>query len=94
MADTFSVRLTEDLRVEVDKMAEMSHRSRAYIIKAAVEAYVEDHRAYKAAVHEALVEADKGVFISGETIHTWLDALRTDPNAADPEPDIFPDTNT
>jgi predicted transcriptional regulator len=93
MADTFSVRLPEDLRVEVDKMAETAHRSRAYIIKAAVEAYVEDHRAYKAAVQEALVEADKGVFISGEAIHAWLDELRTNPDAPDPDPDIFPDVN-
>lgn len=91
MADTFSVRLPEDLRAEVDRIAESTQRSRAFIIKAAVEAYVDEHHALLAAIDEAVVEADKGVFISGEKIFAWLDELRTNPNATGPEPDIFPE---
>lgn len=94
MADTFSIRLPDDLRAEIDKIAESTQRSRAFIIKEAVEAYVDEHRAYKAAIEEALIEADKGVFISGEKIHAWLDELRTNPNAPGPEPDIFPEGYT
>jgi predicted transcriptional regulator len=93
MADTFSVRLPEDLKAEVEKIAVATRRSRAFIVKEAVAAYVDEHRAYKAAVQEALAEADKGVFISGEAIHAWLDELRTNPDAVDPDPDIFPDMN-
>jgi predicted transcriptional regulator len=93
MADTFSVRLPEDLKAEVEKIAVATRRSRAFIVKEAVAAYVDEHRAYKAAVQEALAEADKGVFISGEAIHAWLDELRTNPDAPDPDPDIFPDVN-
>jgi len=90
MADTFSIRLPDDLRAEVDKIAESTKRSRAFIIKEAVEAYVDERRAYRAAIEEAIIEADKGVFISGEKVFAWLDELRTNPDAPDPEPDIFP----
>lgn len=93
MADTFSVRLPDDLRAEVDRMAQASQRSRAFIIKEAVEAYVEERRAYKMAIQDALAEADKGVFISGDKIHAWLDDLRANPEAGDPEPDIYPETD-
>lgn len=91
MADTFSVRLPEDLRTEVDRLAHDNKRSRAFIIKEAVEAYVEERRAYRAAIEDAIAEADKGVFISGEKVKAWLEELRTNPHAPDPEPDIFPE---
>jgi predicted transcriptional regulator len=89
MADTFSIRLPEDLRNEVDRLAEASRRSRAYIIKEAVEAYVAGQRAYEKAVDEALIEANKGVFVSGERVLAWLDELRINSNAPAPEPDVF-----
>ncbi|WAC49680.1 ribbon-helix-helix domain-containing protein [Asticcacaulis sp. SL142] len=93
-ADTFSVRLPDDLKAEITRIAEATQRSRAFVIKEAVAAYVEDHRAYKAAIQEAIAEADKGVFISGEKVMAWLEELRTNPDAPDPEPDIFPETDT
>ncbi len=89
MPDTFSVRLPDDLRAEIDRIAESTKRSRAFIIKEAVEAYVEEQRDYDAAVAEALVEADKGVFVSGEKVLVWLEELKTNPNAPEPEPDVF-----
>jgi predicted transcriptional regulator len=92
MADTFSIRLPDELREEVDKIAASSKRSRAFIIKEAVEAYVDERRTYQAAIDEAIIEADKGVFISGEKVFAWLDELRTNPDAPAPEPDIFPET--
>ena len=94
MADTFSIRLPDNLRAEIDKIAESTQRSRAFIIKEAVEAYVDEHNALLTAIDEALVEADKGVFISGEKIFDWLDELRTNPNAPAPEPNIFPEGYT
>ncbi|ESQ80793.1 NUDIX domain-containing protein [Asticcacaulis sp. YBE204] len=52
-------------------------------------AYVEKDHAYRAAIKEAIVEADKGIFISGGKVREWLEELRTNPNALEPEPDIF-----
>lgn len=89
MADTFSVRLPDDLRAEVDRLAESQKRSRAYIIKEAVEAYVAEQHAYHEAIKAALSEADKGAFISADKTFAWLEQLRTDPAARIPAPDIF-----
>lgn len=61
-----------------------TQRSRAFIIKEAVEAYVDKHRAYLAAIDAAIVEADKGVFVSGDKVFAWLEELGTNPNAPRP----------
>lgn len=89
MADTFSVRLPDDLRAEVDRLAESQRRSRAFIIKEAVEAYVADQQAYEDAIKEALAEAEKGAFISADKTLEWLDQLGVDAATPAPTPDIF-----
>lgn len=90
MSDTtFSVRLPDELRQEVDELAKATKRSRSFIVKEAVETYMADQRAYLAAIDEALAEADKGVFISGEAVERWLMSWGTENELPPPEPDIF-----
>ena len=48
-----------------------------------------DRQAYQRAVEDALEEAEKGVFISGEKIFIWLGQLGANPNAPAPEPRVF-----
>jgi hypothetical protein len=43
------------------------------------------------AVRAALEEADKGVFVSSEAAHRWMESWDTDNELPIPEPDIFPD---
>ncbi len=90
-AGTFSVRLPDDLRREVDDFAKATKRSRSFVVKEAVAAYMEEQKAYLAAIDEALAEADKGVFISGEAVDRWLASWGTDNVLPTPEPDIFPE---
>lgn len=89
-ADTFSVRLPDDLKASVTQLAALTKRSRAFIVKEAVAAYVEEQRAYLEVIDEALAEADKGTFVSGEAAFAWLDSLGTEKELPPPEPDIFP----
>jgi len=88
---TFSVRLPEELRQEVDAFAKATRRSRSFIVKEAIEAHLAERRAYLAAIDEAVREADEGVFVSGEAVMRWLDSWGTDNELPPPEPDIFPD---
>jgi predicted transcriptional regulator len=90
-ATTFSVRLPADLREAVDDYARATNRSRAFVIKEAVVGFMEEQSAYMAAIDEALIEADKGVFVSGEAVMEWLESWGTDNVKPMPEPDIFPD---
>jgi predicted transcriptional regulator len=50
---------------------------------------ITDQDAYLAAIDEALAEADKGVFFSGEAVIEWLESWGTDHVKPTPEPDIF-----
>ena len=90
-ADTFSVRLPDALKKEVARLAADTRRSRAFIVKEAVAAYVEDQRAYLAAIDEALSEADQGVFVSGDAMKKWFKTWGSANPLPAPEPDIFPD---
>ncbi|MBC8036223.1 MAG: ribbon-helix-helix protein, CopG family [Rhizobiales bacterium] len=89
-AETFSVRLPEDLKNEVDALAKLTKRSRSFIIKEATAAYVEEQRDYLKAIDEALVEAKSGVGHSSEQVFRWMRSWGTEDEYALPEPDIRP----
>ena len=59
-AGTFSVRLPDDLRREVDDFAKATKRSRSFVVKEAVAAYMEEQKAYLAAIDEALARGRQG----------------------------------
>lgn len=88
---TFSVRLPDDLRQEVDEFAKATKRSRSFVVKEAVAAYMDDRKAYLQAIEEAVKEADEGVFISGDAVDRWLASWGTDNVLPMPKPDIFPE---
>src|SRR4051812_23666071 len=87
---TFSVRLPDDLRREVDQFAKATKRSRSFVVKEAVAAYMAEQKAYLAAIEEGEREADKGIFISGAKVSEWLSSWGTPNELPAPEPDIFP----
>lgn len=86
---TFSVRLPAELRREVDEFAKATKRSRSFVVKEAVAAFMQEQKAYHAAIDEALAEADNGVFISGGKVMEWLASWGTENELPPPEPDIF-----
>ncbi len=45
----------------------------------------------RSAIRKAIVEADKGVFVSQEKIDAWVSSWGTNSELPPPEPDIFPD---
>lgn len=91
---TFSVRLPDDLRREVDAFAKATKRSRSFVVKEAVAAYMDEQKAYLAAIEEGEREADLGIFVSWEATERWLSSWGTDSELPRPKPDIFPETDT
>ena len=85
-----SVVLPDELRSEVDEYAKLTNRSRSFIIKEAVAAYVGDQHAYLATVREAECEADKGVFVSAESVTAWLESWGTADELPAPDANILP----
>jgi predicted transcriptional regulator len=87
---TFSVRIPDDLRQEVDALAKANRRSRSFLVKEALQAYVDEQRTYREAIEEAIKEADEtGEFISWEATGRWLKSWGTPDELPPPEPDIL-----
>lgn len=85
-----SVRLPDQLLQEVDDFAKSTRRSRSFVVKEALEAYMQDQRDYLAAIEEGEREADLGVLVSADAVKKWLLSWGTDNELPRPEPDIFP----
>ena len=90
-SETLTLRLSPETKRDLEAYARATQRSSAFIVKEALEAHLEERRAYLAAIEEAEREADEGVFVSGEAVIKWMRSWGTDNELPTPEPDIFPD---
>jgi predicted transcriptional regulator len=91
MATTqFSMRLSDDLKQSLEAISKISHRSQSQIATKAIAEYVAKNEWRLKAIQEAKKEADKGVFVSQDTIIDWLDSWGSDNELPAPKADIFP----
>ena len=86
----FSMRIPDELKKSLEVISQISHRSQSQIATKALAEYVQKNEWKLKAIQEAKKEADKGVFISQESIIDWLDSWGTGNELEAPEPDIFP----
>lgn len=89
--ETLTLRISPETKRELEEYARAEQRSSAFIVKEALEARLEERRAYLAAIEEGEREADLGVLVSGDAVKKWLLSWGTDNELPRPEPDIFPD---
>jgi len=85
----FSLRLPEELKHSLLEMSKLAHRSQSQIAVRAITEYVERNEWKMKALQDAKQEADKGVFVSHESIDGWLDSWGTDNELPAPEADVF-----
>ena len=83
-----SIRVPETLKEQLDYLSHATKRSKAYLAAEALEDYVRKNAWRARELHEALVEADKGVFISHELMQAWADSLGSRNELSPPKPDI------
>jgi predicted transcriptional regulator len=92
MATTpFSLRLDPVLKKRLEKEAKKTKRTAGFIANYAIRSYFEGLDQFEKEMDEAVKEADKGVFISGEAMHAWMASWGTENELPPPEPDIFPE---
>jgi predicted transcriptional regulator len=87
----FSLRLDPDVRSRLEEEAKSLDRSASYVATKAIESFLDARSERRRMLEEALAEADKGVFISGEAMDAWVESWGTVNELPPPEPDIFPD---
>lgn len=85
----FSMRLDSELKNWLEEEAKRHDRSAGYIAQQAIKQLKEIREHKRRLIEEAVKEADKGVFISGEKVTEWVMSWDTDNELPLPEPDIF-----
>jgi predicted transcriptional regulator len=66
------------LAEKVDQLAARLERSRGWIIKQALSAWVEQEEARRQLTLEALADVDAGRVIDHQAVQSWADSLGTD----------------
>ncbi len=89
-AETFSVRLSDEVKTQVDELARVTKRSRSFIVQEAVSTYIQERADYMRELDEAVKSAESGIGHSGEQIFDWMRSWGTASEQASPEPDIYP----
>lgn len=62
MSTTVTLRLDDEVKNKLEKLAESTHRSRSFLAAEAIKAYVDSNEWQVNEIHSAIVEADAGDF--------------------------------
>ena len=70
-----SARISEELDGKLEKLAELTRRSRAYLLNQALEEYVDEKVRLYQVIAEAVREADEdGSYVSDKDMRAWLNS--------------------
>ena len=76
MSTTVTLRLDDEVKNKLEKLAESTHRSRSFLAAEAIKAYVESNDWQVAEIHQAIKEADAGDFASQEEVNAVVNKWR------------------
>ena len=68
----------QSLAEKVDQMATRLDRSRGWIVKQALSAWIDQEEERSRLTREALADVDAGCVISHQAVQAWADSLDTD----------------
>jgi predicted transcriptional regulator len=74
----FTAHVPLPLAEKVDQMATRLERSRGWIVKQALTAWIEREEEYSRLTQEALSDVDAGRVIDHQIVQAWADSLATD----------------
>jgi len=83
-----SVRVPESLKEQLDYLSRTTKRSKGYLAAEALGDYVKKNAWRAQELQAAMVEADKGVFISHEAMLAWADARHARKTLKLPKPEV------
>ena len=87
-SSSFSMRIDDELKSAIEEEARREDLSAAQVVTRAVRSHLLAQEAERAAVEAALVEADKGIFISSEAMMAWVQSWGSDDELPMPKPDV------
>ena len=84
-----SLRIDAKIKKALDAQAKLEKRSTGYVLQQAAVDYLERQGRIRSLVASLEDEANKGEFISEETMTAWFLSLGTENELPEPQPDIF-----
>jgi RHH-type rel operon transcriptional repressor/antitoxin RelB len=75
---TMTVRLDDQLKIRLDKLAEVTHRSKSFLAADAISKYLEIQEWQIKEVEAAIVEADSGQLVDHDTVAKYWRKKRAD----------------
>jgi RHH-type transcriptional regulator, rel operon repressor / antitoxin RelB len=76
MSGTVTLRLDDEVKNKLEKLAESTHRSRSFLAAEAIKAYVESNDWQVTEIQQALKEAEAGDFSSQDEVNAVIDKWR------------------
>ncbi|WP_038213390.1 CopG family ribbon-helix-helix protein [Xenophilus azovorans] len=73
MSTTMTIRLEEDVKLRLDRLADSTQRSKSFLAAEAIRAFVENNEWQVAEIRAALEEADAGDFASEDELAAMAD---------------------
>jgi predicted transcriptional regulator len=83
-----SLHVDAELKKKLEDEARSQNVSADDLVERAIESYLEIQESEREILRQRIAEADKGVFISGEAMHRWIESWGTENELPPPEPDI------
>ena len=77
MSGTVTLRLDDEVKIKLEKLAESTHRSRSFLAAEAIKAYVESNDWQVAEIHQAIKEADTDDFVSQQEVNAVVNKWHT-----------------
>jgi predicted transcriptional regulator len=88
-SDRITIRVEPELKQWFEQQAKRKDRSLGYVVVQSMEQTKRSTEARDQMIRDAMAEADKGVFVSQEAVHKWMDSWDSDNELPLPEPDVF-----
>ena len=89
MSHPITAFLDDESIKQLEDEASEKNKSVAELIGELIKQYLARKNYEKKAIREALEEADKGIFVSSESMEKWFLSLGTDNELVRPKPDVF-----
>jgi predicted transcriptional regulator len=84
-----SLRLEPELKTWLEEEAKRKDRSAGYVVTQAIQQLKNSTEAKRELIQSAMLEAEKGIFVSEEAVTDWFLSLGTDNELPSPKPDVF-----
>ena len=88
-SDRITIRVEPELKQWFEQQAKRKDRSLGFMVTQSMEQTKRSSDARDQMIRDAMAEADKGVFVSGEAVQKWMDSWDAENELPFPEPDVF-----